>query len=199
MTKVKICGVTNLEDALAAVEFGADALGFIFAESPRKVSAETVKAIVDQLPPFVTKVGVFMNSELSEVKDIMAESGVDIAQLHGSESPEFCSALFPAVIKAFTTQTLPTTDQLHRYKVAAYMIDKQKGSDTLPQDLWGTARDLSSYGRIILAGALIPENVAEAIAIARPYAVDVASGVEKEPGKKDHHKMQLFIEKAKKE
>ncbi len=197
MIKVKICGITNLEDALAAVEFGADALGFIFAHSARQVTPETANLIITELPPFVTKVGVFMGHTLPEIKSIMANCGLDIAQLHHDEGPEFCAELFPKVIKTFTPETLTSFEEAQRYQVAAFMIDKQKGSDTPPEKLWPIARKLRDYGRVILAGGLTPDNVSEAIRIAQPYAVDVASGVEREPGKKDHRKMQDFILKCK--
>ena len=195
--KVKICGITNLNDALAAVEYGADALGFIFAPSPRQVTSETVKTIVDRLPPFVTKVGVFLDSNLDEIREKMSICGLDLAQLHGNESPDIYGTLFPKAIKVFTPGNLPLLAELNRYRVAAYMLDKAKGSDTKPEELWPIARDMSNYERVILAGGLTPENVAQAIEIARPYAVDVASSVEKEPGKKDHARVKDFILAAK--
>ena len=195
--KVKICGITNLDDALAAVEHGADALGFIFAPSPRQVASETVKAIVDELPPFVTKVGVFVNSDLDEIRQKISICGLDLAQLHESESPGIYETLFPRAIKVFTPGNLPSLAELNRYRVAAYMLDKAKGSDTKPEELWPIATDMSNYGQVILAGGLTPENVSQAIKVAQPYAVDVASGVEKEPGKKDHAMVRDFIREAK--
>ena len=197
MVKVKICGITNIEDALAAVEYGADALGFVFAPSPRQITPQTVKVIVAELPPFVTKVGVFMGSDLAEVKETISFCNLNLVQLHGSEGPEFCAALFPNVIKAFVPNGLPKPEILKRYRVAAFLIDREKGSDMRPEQIWPIARDLASYGRIILAGGLTPENIAEAIKVAQPYAVDVSSGVESKPGKKDHQKMKAFIQRAK--
>lgn len=194
MTKVKVCGITNVEDALAAVEYGADAVGFIFAESPRQVSRETVRQIVRDLPPFVSKVGVFADAELSEVTDTLSACGLDLVQLHGKEGPEYCSALFPRAIKVFTPATLPSTDELDWYAVTAYLFDREKGSDVRPQDLWLMAREVIGGGRVILAGGLTPENVAQAIRVVQPYAVDVSSGVESEPGRKDHARMKTFIE-----
>ncbi|MFO8101459.1 MAG: phosphoribosylanthranilate isomerase [Dehalococcoidia bacterium] len=195
--KVKICGITSLEDALAAVEFGADALGFIFAPSPRQVTPETVKRIISELPPFVTRVGVFMGHPLGEVKAIMDTCGLDLAQLHHDEDEAFCAELFPRIIKTFTPETLPSLEEVRRYRVAAFIIDKQKGSDTPPEKLWPIASRMKEYGRVILAGSLTPDNVAAAVRAVQPYAVDVASGVEREPGKKDHRKMQDFIYAAK--
>ena len=195
--KVKICGITDLNDALAAVEYGADALGFVFAPSPRQVTPETVRAIVTELPPFVTKVGVFVDGALDEIRETMSVCGLDIAQLHGNENPDICAALFPRVIRAFTPDSLPQLAELDRYQVASYMLDKAKGSDIKPEQIWSVARDMTAYGRVILAGGLTPENVAQAIKIAQPYAVDVSSGVEKEPGKKDHTRVKDFIRAAK--
>lgn len=197
MVKVKVCGITNIEDALAAVEYGADALGFIFAPSPRQVKPEAVRAIVRELPPFITKVGVFADAKLARVTETLSTCGLDTAQLHGKEGPEYCSSLFPRVIKVFTPGSLPSADELEWYTVAAYMLDREKGSDTRPQDLWLMARDIMGVGRVILAGGLTPDNVAQAIRVAQPYAVDVASGIEKEAGIKDHSKMRAFIETAK--
>ena len=135
MVQVKICGITNLEDALAAVESGVDMLGFIFADSPRKVTPEVVKEIISQLPSSVLKVGVFMDQGINEVKDAVEFYGLDMIQLHGSESPEFCASLDCKVIKAFTPQSLPELGQLQQYNVNAFMLDKQKGTDTTPEEL----------------------------------------------------------------
>jgi len=197
MVKVKICGLTNLEDALAAVEYGADMIGFIFAPSPRKVDPQTVKDIVDKLPSSVLKVGVFMDNEIDDVKDTIAFCGLDMAQLHGDETPEYCASLLSKVIKTFTPQRLISFDLLKNYSVDAFMLDKQKGADTPPEELWPIARKMGEYGRVILAGALTPDNLIEVVNTAHPYAVDVASGIEKEPGKKDHQKMKDFIRNCK--
>ena len=199
MVKVKVCGITNLDDALAAIEYGADALGFIFAKSPRQVDPLDVQNIVSKLPPFVTKVGVFADAEISEINEIMSGAGLDLAQLHGNEGPEICAEFFPRVIKVFNPGTLPKMAGLNRYQVGALMLDKQKGSNTPPEQLWPLAKDMTSHGLVILAGALTSDNVAEAISIAHPYAVDVASGVEREPGIKDHQKMRDFIRAVKRE
>ncbi len=195
MVKIKICGITNLKDALAAAAFGADALGFIFAESPRRVTPEAARAIIAELPPFITKVGVFVNRPIDEIRRVMDISGVDLAQLHGGERPEDCAALFPKVIKAFTPNTIPPLEELRRYRVAAFLIDREKGPNkSSPEDIWPIAREVSAYGKVILAGGLAPENVSKAIEIAQPYAVDISSGIEESPGKKDHRKMREFIE-----
>jgi phosphoribosylanthranilate isomerase len=200
MVRVKICGITNLDDALAAVEYGADALGFVFAPSPRQVTVEVVREIVAKLPPFICKVGVFVNSDLALVKETMSHCSLDLAQLHGDEGPEYCAALFPKVVKVFHSNSMPPQTELIRYKVAAYMLDIDKGTAFNESDqkkLWLLAHRLGDYGPVILAGGLTSENVGLAIKIARPYAIDVSSGVEAEPGKKDLDKMHAFVSAVK--
>lgn len=199
MVKVKVCGITDLEDALAALEYGADALGFVLAPSPRRVTAETVREMVSQLPPFIIKVGVFVDSDLEAVRQALAFTGLDLAQLHGDEDPAYCAALFPQVIKAFATNRLEDLSLLGRYLARAYLLDKEKGppSPLAEERHWQIARQAARYGPVILAGGLTPQNVAQAIATARPYAVDVSSGVEARPGKKDHKKLRDFIVAAK--
>lgn len=194
MIKVKICGLTNLEDALAAVEYGADALGFIFAPSPRRVTPEAARKIVAGLPPFVTRVGVLVNSTLTEIRQTMSFCDLDMIQLHGEEGPDLCESLFPRVIKAFTPGNLPPLSQLGKYRAAAIMLDKVKDTGI---EHWAIARDIGCDVRLILAGGLTPENVAQAIKVAQPYAVDVSSGVEERAGRKDHGKMKDFINAAK--
>ena len=200
MVKVKICGITNLDDAQAAVEYGADALGFVFAPSPRQVTAEVVRGIVAKLPPFICKVGVFVNSDLALVKETLSLCNLDLAQLHGDEGPEYCTALFPKAVKVFSSNSMPPRPELIRYKVAAYMLDINKGdasNESEQKKLWQLAHRLGDYGPVILAGGLTSENVGLAIKIARPYAVDVSSGVESKPGKKDHSKLRTFLLAAK--
>jgi phosphoribosylanthranilate isomerase len=181
---------------LAAVECGADALGFVLAPSPRQVNTEVAQEIADGLPPFICKVGVFVNSDLKKVKETMASCHLDLAQLHGDEDTGYCAALFPRAIKVFTTKNMPSEKELRRYRVAAYMLDIDKGTAfkrSAQTELWQLAHRLGGYGPVILAGGLTPSNVSEAIKIARPYAVDVSSGVETKPGKKAYSKMQDFI------
>jgi len=200
MIRVKVCGITNLEDALAAAELGADALGFVLAASPRQVTPENLRHLVAELPPLVLKVGVFVDSPLEEVRRVMSDCGLNLAQLHGSESPEYCEALFPWAIKAFQVKDATVLKQLPLYRASAYLLDgyhsKLKGGSGQSFD-WEIARQAKGLGRIILSGGLIPENVAQAIAIARPYGVDVSSGVEASPGKKDHRKLAAFIQAVK--
>jgi phosphoribosylanthranilate isomerase len=200
MAKVKICGITNLDDALAAIEFGADALGFVFASSPRQVTNSEVREITAELPPFICKVGVFVNSELDQVRETMSFCNLDLAQLNGTEDPDYCTALFPRAIKVFTADSLPSDQELPLYHVAAFMLDKDKSDsiyDTDIRRLWQIALEIRRHGPVILAGGLTPESVSLAIEMAHPYAVDVSSGVENNPGKKDHEKVRAFITAAK--
>ncbi len=201
MTRVKICGITNLEDACLAVEYGADALGFVFYEgSPRHVFPETVREIISHLPPFVTTVGVFVNAPPQEIREVMDLAGLDVVQLHGDEPQEECS-LFPRVIKAFRVRELSDIERLKGYSVSAYLLDAydpEVPGGTGQTFNWDIAVEAKKYGPIILAGGLTPENVADAVSRVRPYAVDVSSGVEAQKGKKDPEKMRLFIERVKK-
>jgi len=202
MVRVKVCGITNLEDALDAQKLGADALGFVFASSPRQVSRQQVANIVAELPPFVCKVGVFVDSELREVRETMRICDLDLAQLHGAEPPDFCQEIFPRVIKSFRVKDESVLQLLPGYKVRAYLLDSYdatlKGGTGRSFD-WDIARKAAGYGPIILSGGMNPDNVREAIKQVQPYAVDVSSGVESEPGKKDHDKLRSFIEAAKRE
>jgi len=200
MTKVKICGITNLDDALAAVEFGADALGFVFYKgSPRFITPERASDIVRGLPPFISTVGVFVDESPEEVERVLSLTGIEIAQFHGHEPPEFCITHARA-IKAIRVKELSDLEPLSRYKVSAYLLDTYT-PDTLGGTgqifNWDIAVEAKKYGRIILAGGLTPENIQKAILWVHPYGVDVSSGVEEEKGKKDHQKMRLFIKRAK--
>ncbi|MFH1860455.1 MAG: phosphoribosylanthranilate isomerase [bacterium] len=198
---VKICGITNIEDALFAVEAGADALGFIFAKkSPRLVDRKIVKTIIKQIPPFVTTVGVFVNEPIDVVQDIVGYCGIDIVQLHGNESPQYCSQFNKRVIKAFRIQDAASLLELPKYHVCGYLLDTfVEGADggTGKQFDWNLATEAKKYGRIILAGGLNPENVAEAIVQVKPYWVDFSSGVECLLGKKNRAKMVEFVRRVK--
>jgi len=200
--KVKICGITNIDDAVAAVDFGADALGFVFFEkSPRYISHADAAAIIKKLPSFTTTIGVFVNVKPDQVEKIIDLTHIDAVQLHGNEPPEMCN-ISRRVIKAIRVKSLESLDPLINYKdkVSAFLLDT-----FTPDVLGGTGQifnwDIAIYakqfGKIILAGGLTPYNVAEAIRRVRPYGVDVSSGVESEKGKKDYRKMKLFIERAK--
>jgi phosphoribosylanthranilate isomerase len=200
--KVKICGITNIDDALAAVDFGADALGFVFVKgSPRHISQNEASKIIIRLPSFVTTIGVFFNEKPRQVERALALTGIDVVQFHGDEPPEMCN-IPRRIIKAIRVKNLESLDPLihYREKVSAFLLD------TFTPDIcggtgqifnWDIAVYAKQFGRIILAGGLTPANIAAAIAHVRPYGVDVSSGVESEKGKKDYKKMKAFIEKAK--
>ena len=203
LTRIKICGITNIEDAHAAVDLGADALGFIFVPStPRYVEPQVAERIISDLPPFITTVGVFPDASPETISQTVSICGLSVVQLHGSETPEYCSDIgargrAPLLIKAFRIKGRHSLSLIPRYKVSAYLLDtyvKGKKGGTGETFNWDLAREAKAYGRIIIAGGLIPGNVAQAVQQVRPYAVDVSSGVESGPGKKDHAKIRAFIE-----
>jgi phosphoribosylanthranilate isomerase len=211
MVKVKICGITSLEDASTAVEAGADALGFIFVENtPRFVTPERVAPIVRALPPFVTPVGVFWDHPAGHVKAIAEACGLRALQFHGDERPEDLDGYPLPVIK--TIKLAPSGEDARpvlnlvvteRYRkcATALLLDSaarwSEGEARQPIE-WTVARELAGQRwRIILSAGLTPENVGRAVATARPYAVDVNSGVEAEPGRKDPDKVWRFVTEAK--
>ena len=199
--RIKICGITNEQDALAAARLGADALGFIFAPSPRRISPKDARLIIKALPPPVHTVGVFVDEDLGEVSSVAEMCGLDILQFHGSESAEYCERFNKRVIKALRLRNRQDLESLGKYAgvVHALLLDTY-----VPDRLGGTgmtfnwewAVEAKRYGRIILAGGLNPTNVAAAISIAKPYGVDASSGLEQRPGVKDHEKMMQFIEEV---
>lgn len=201
--RVKICGITSLEDATVAVEAGADALGFMFyPPSPRAVTVDKVRRIVEALPPFVAKVGVFVNAEEAQVRLTIREAGLDTVQLHGKETPEFCRGLSPVpVIKAFRMEGPASLGCLDAYRGHAWLLDSYVAGvfggtgQTFNWDL--ACEAVRRGGRVILAGGLTADNVARAVAAVSPYGVDVSSGVESEPGRKDPEKVRRFVAAAK--
>lgn len=196
MVRVKICGITNPEDALMAIEAGADALGFVFFRgSPRFIFPEQAAGIIRCLPPFVQSVGLFVNEDVTTVNRVAEHCGLNIVQLHGEESPDYCLAVTRKIIKAFRIKNASSLDHMHDYQVAGYLLDAWSpaahgGTGTTFN--WEIAARVTASHGIILAGGLTPENVAEAIAAVHPYAVDVSSGVECEPGKKSPEKLFAF-------
>ncbi|MBI5561806.1 MAG: phosphoribosylanthranilate isomerase [Deltaproteobacteria bacterium] len=202
---VKICGITNPEDASLAVRAGADALGFVFwKKSPRRVSPAAASDIIKELPPFVTTVGVFVNETPDGIRDIVREAGLDRVQLHGDEGPSLCDEIGAVsgvrVIKAFRVGPDFDIMPLTQYRASAFLLDAYKPGvpgGTGESFDWNIAASASKTGRIILSGGLTPDNVAEAARRVRPYAVDVSSGVEAAPGKKDAEKVRRFVERAK--
>lgn len=199
--RVKICGITNVEDADVAVKAGADALGFVmYRKSPRFVEAAVVKRIVAGLPPFVLPVGVFVNEESERVRTLMDDCGLALAQLHGDESALYCQQLGRPILKALRLKDRGTFLALAEFQgranVRGFLIDTfsdQAYGGTGRTVDWTMAQEAARATPIILAGGLTPTNVAEAIAQVRPYGVDVSSGVEQSPGKKDHDKVKTFI------
>jgi len=200
MFRVKICGITNESDALHAVACGADALGFVFfADSPRCVSPEQVRAIIDQLPPGVTTVGLFVNEKPEQVNQMAATSGIDLVQLHGDETPEMCRQIICPVIKALRVRNAESLVGWHEYQVKGILLDAwhpEKFGGTGESCDWPLAADLASETTVILAGGLTADNVAEAVKIVKPSAVDVSSGVEQAPGRKNPDKVAAFIANA---
>ncbi|MCA9471004.1 MAG: phosphoribosylanthranilate isomerase [Nitrospirales bacterium] len=200
--KIKICGITNLEDAQTAIREGADALGFIFhSQSPRFVEVNMVKSIVNQLPPFIIPIGVFVNEGLTIVRNMMDQCGLAVAQLHGDETPSYCETLGRPVLKGIRLKDRSSFLSLAEYKgragVRGFVIDAFSESEyggTGKVADWNLAQEAAEVAPILLAGGLTPDNVQEAIKKVHPYGVDVSSGVEASPGKKDRTKVKAFIQ-----
>src|SRR5882672_10131956 len=199
MTLVKICGITNLDDALAAVDAGADALGFNFyARSPRHITPEAARAIIDSLPAAVLTVGVFVNEALETVEESTSTAGISALQLHGTESAEYCKALKGRyLIKVFATSVEFKPETVLDYDVQAIMLDafdRKTFGGTGKLSNWTIARKARDlFPRLFLAGGLSAENVAQAIDQVKPYAVDACSLIELAPGRKDHGRMRAFV------
>jgi phosphoribosylanthranilate isomerase len=194
---VKICGITNEDDALFAVAMGADALGFVFAPSPRQVAAQQVYDITRRLPPEILTVGVFRDEHPSRVVKLVHQAGVKAAQLHGNETPAEAIEVAANVrwmIKAFAagSSELARADQ---YGTDLILVDSPSpGSGKVFN--WDLAAEAPDGVRVILAGGLTPDNVAEAIGVVEPWGVDVSTGVESAPGRKDALKVKRFIDNA---
>ena len=203
--KVKICGITNPVDAQAAVLAGADALGFIFySKSPRYIEAKIAKQIISDLPPFILPVGVFVNEEPSRVREIVDLCGLALAQIHGDESPAYCESLQRPVLRAVRLRDRGSFLAIAEFKgragVKGFVVDAYSESEyggTGKTTDWSLAAEAAKAAPILLAGGLLPETVGKAIQEVKPYGVDVSSGVESSPGKKDHEKIQAFIKAAK--
>ena len=205
-TRIKICGLTSLSDALEAVRLGADALGFIFVkESPRLVEPEVIAGITPRLPPFITNVGVFKDQDPEWIRGVAHLCGLHLIQLHGRESPEYCQSLGLNFIKAFRIKNDDSLSCLKEYenlsKMTAFLLDTfvpDKAGGTGQTFDWRLARIASESGLepIILSGGINAQNVRQAIMQVRPFAVDTSSGVEIEPGKKDLNKMKAFFKQV---
>ena len=199
--KIKVCGMTSLEDTLVAVEAGADAVGFIFyKKSPRSVTIKTVCEIVDKLPPFVDAIGIFVNESAEQINKIADRCKLDRVQLHGDETPAFCKKIRRRVIKAIRVKDIQSLKKLSDFPVSGFLLDtfseEQRGGTGKVFD-WNLVHPAKKYGAVILAGGLTPNNVRQAIHRVKPYGVDVCSGVESQPGIKDHKKVKAFIKNAK--
>ena len=194
---VKICGITNLDDAMMAIKFGADGLGFVFAPSKRRIQPENAREIIKVLPPFITTFGVFMDQTVKNLEELVVRVGVDVVQLHGSETPEDCLQVTKRVVKRIpvtfkdTQETL--INQMKLFRVSAFLLDPGAGEGRVFN--WDKGRNIPFP--LIVAGGLKPDNVRKAVQILKPYGVDVSSGVEKTPGRKDPDKVKRFIEEAK--
>lgn len=196
--RIKICGITREGDALAAVQAGADALGFLFyPKSKRHISPEQARDIIRALPPLITAVGVFANERAETIAAVRETCGLDAVQLHGEETPEFCRSLPGKTIKAFRLRNAETLAVAQAFSTGAWLFDgyspNQRGGAGLPFN-WEWIRQSSPLPRpFIVAGGLTPANVGNCIKTVRPYAVDVSSGVEEKAGKKDMEKMRRFV------
>jgi len=199
MTLVKICGITNPGDARVAADAGADAVGFIFAESPRRVGVEEARRISIALPENVIKVGVFVDEEPADVLRISREVGLDLAQLHGDEPPEAVTALREAgvkVMKALRVESAASLDALDEYEAELFLLDaysaKARGGTGERFD-WGVAKSLRGRDNIVISGGLGPENVREAVEFFEPFGVDASSSLEDGPGRKNGELVRRFV------
>lgn len=198
-TRIKVCGITDRTDVLHAVSAGVDGLGFIFAKnSPRYVEPEKAKELISFVPPFVDAVGVFVNEDPDVVTDIVKYCGLTMVQLHGRENVDYCKLMPIRVVKSFAVNSATDKAEMAVYSgvAAGYLLDtyhKSMAGGTGKTFDWSLIDGLQIPGPILLAGGLGPENIEEAITVARPFAVDVNSGVEMEPGRKDHDKITELV------
>ena len=199
MTWIKICGITNLQDALQAATLEVDALGFIFAPSPRRIDPPAAKEIIRSLPPPVLKIGVFVDEEIPKVRKIADECGLNGLQFHGHESPEYCQAFSLPVIKTITIRGMESLKEMEQYPSVSILLDTwsaEKAGGTGKVFCWEWAEKAKERRGFILSGGLNPMNVYQAIQRLTPFGVDVCSGVEQIPGKKDSWKMIDFVQEV---
>lgn len=203
MTMVKICGITNAGDARVAADAGADAVGLLFAESPRRVSVEQARGISIALPENVIRVGVFVDADPAEISRISREVGLDLAQLHGDETPETVTAVREAgvkVMKALRVESAASLETLDEYEADLFLLDahsaKARGGTGERFD-WEVAKSLGGRDNIVVSGGLGPENVREAVEFFRPFGVDASSSLEDEPGRKNGELIRRFVLAAK--
>ncbi|CAN5902476.1 phosphoribosylanthranilate isomerase [soil metagenome] len=203
MTLVKVCGITNIEIAGVAADSGADAIGLVFAESPRQISVERAREIAAVLPEGVLKVGVFVDEEPRRILEVAREVGLDYAQLHGDESPEDVTEVRDGglgVIKALRVRDAGSLRRLEEYGADYYLLDAHSGKargGTGDQFDWKLAKELRSYANILVSGGLNPENVRAAIEFFEPYGVDASSSLEDAPGIKNGERVRRFVSAAK--
>ena len=200
--RVKICGITSIDDAQAAVEAGADALGFMFYEpSPRYLTPEEAGAIIRELPAHVARGGVFVDTDEATIRNTATTAGLDTLQFHGNESPDFCTQFKLRTIKAFRVKDGESLGQLAGYGTDAWLLDSYVQGvpgGTGERFNWDLAVEAKRLGRpILLAGGLTPDNAGEAVDQVAPFGLDVSSGVEAAPGRKDAAKMATLIASAK--
>jgi phosphoribosylanthranilate isomerase len=205
MVKIKICGITNTDDAVWVANLGADYLGLVFAkDSPRKVSLDRAREIAKTVPPYIKKVGLFVNEEPKQVNKILTLCSLNVLQFHGEETPEYCREFKgkAEVIKAFRIRDEQSLAQIPQYDVDFYLLDafvEGVPGGTGETFNWDLACRAKEFGRpIFLAGGLNPDNVGQAIKKVQPYAVDVSSGVESSPRRKSTELMQAFVDKVRK-
>jgi phosphoribosylanthranilate isomerase len=203
MVLVKVCGITNTHDAVAAAEAGAGAVGFIFAASPRRIGVNEAREISSALPEDVLKIGVFVNAAPEEVSEIVREVGLDYAQLHGDEGPEVVAAVRDGgvrVIKALRVRDASSLEDLTRYGADLYLLDayseKARGGTGERFD-WNLAKTLIGRDNIVVSGGLNPDNVAEAITAFEPFGVDASSSLEDSPGEKNNERVRRYVSAAK--
>ena len=196
--RVKVCGVTRPEDALVAEELGVDAIGLVFAASPRRVEAAAAREVVGALGPFVVRVGVFRDQPMEEVLRLASELRLDLVQLHGAEDAAYAAAVreHVMVVRAVASEAAPSPDRLAGYPADAYLLDAREPGSGHSFD-WGAAAAWRGHPRLVVAGGLTPRNVAAAIRALSPYGVDVSTGVESAPGVKDRRLMTEFVRAAK--
>ena len=201
MTKIKICGITNVSDALKCVEAGADALGLVFASSPRQVTPQIAKEICRRLPNSVSKAGIFVNENPPTLLKIARGCQLDYVQLHGREDQEYFQQLNFPFVKVFQVKNKAILSEIERFQLKLFMLDSfvngNSGGSGKSFD-WEIAVQAKQFGRFILSGGLRAENVGSALQRVRPYGVDVSSGVEKFPGRKDLDKVKAFIAEVRK-
>jgi phosphoribosylanthranilate isomerase len=199
--RIKICGLTRPEDVRAAADAGADLVGFIFAPgSPRFLPPVVAREVAAATPPHVLRTGVFMNPTEAEVQDAIFNCGLNLLQFHGEEAPDFCTRFGLMTVKAIRVRDAASLGEMQRYQTSAFLLDtySAKGAGGTGETFnWELARTARNSGRpIFLAGGLTPENVGDAIRQVKPFGVDVSSGVELSPGRKDHAKIRAFITAA---